>query len=181
MAGGYGQEPAGAGPPAVGRPPGAAGAGPRTCAGRGRLETRASAAPVPLAIAVATTRAAVQFTLGTTTTAASVSESIAVLLQRELSSMVLVKVTLAALASFAAGVSVVMAVLVVLTLDSPLGRRARGVEPAQQQARSPSSKPPFVPATQLTSVAKTEVGIPKSQLAISGREKVIRDREGHWA
>ncbi len=141
------------------------------------LETRASAAPVPLALAVATTRAAVQFTLGTTTTAASVSESIAVLLQRELSSVVLVKVTLAALASFAAGVSVVMAVLVVLTLDSPLGRRARGVEPAQQQARSPGSKPPYVPATQLSSVAKTEVGIPKSQLAIPGREKVIRDEE----
>ena len=68
-----------------------------------------------------------------------------------------------------------------LTLDGPLGRRARGVEPAQPAGggRHGRGNQPFVPATQPTSVAKTEVGIPKSQLAIAGREKasVIRDEE----
>ncbi len=145
------------------------------------IETPASAAPLPLALAVATTRAAAQFTSGITTTAgsvsASVSDSIAMLLQRELSAMVLVKVKLAALASFAAGVTVALAVLVVLTLDGPLGQRARGVEPARRQARAPVANQPFVPTTQLKNVAKTEVGIPKSQLAIAGREQVIRYEE----
>jgi len=135
-------------------------------------DTPASAAPVPLALAVATTRAALQTAVGTATTAgpvsASVSSSIALLLQRELSAMLLAKVKLAAGAALAAGVAVV---LIGLTLAGSLGRRVQGIEPQSQKAQTPDAKAPIVARTDLTSVPKIDRGIPESQPVIPGAEK----------
>jgi len=148
------------------------GLAPAIAVAAGVAETMASAAPVPLALAVATTRAALQSTLGTATTAApvsaSVSASTALLLQNELSALFLAKVALAAGAALAAGVAIV---LIVLTLAGPLGPRNQAIEPHSQKLRTTNAKGPFVPTADVTSVPTTDRGLPESQPVVPREEK----------
>ncbi len=129
----------------------------------------ARGAPIPLALAVATTRAALHSALGMATAAASVSGSIELLLQRELRAMFLAKATLATgavLAACAAGI------LIGITLAGPPGRRAQeGIDPQSRRVRQPAAKAPIVLRTQLTSVPKTDRGITESPSVIPAAKK----------
>jgi len=133
--------------------------------------TPASAAPVPLALAVATTRAALASAGRIATTAgpvsASVSTTIALLLQRELSAMLLANLKLAAGAALVAGAA---SVLIGLVLASPLGRPAQAITPQLHQAQTPDAKLPVVAPADLTSIRKTDRGIPESQPLIPRQE-----------
>jgi RNA polymerase sigma factor (sigma-70 family) len=136
-------------------------------------DTPALAAPVPLALAVATTRAALQSVVGTTTAAASVavsvSESVASLLQRELSAMFLAKVTLAVGAVFAACAA---GIVIGITLAGSPGQRGQeGTEQQSRKVRPPVEKAPSAPGTQLTRVPKTDRGIPEKLSVIADTEK----------
>jgi len=137
------------------------------------LDAPATAAPVPLALAVATTRAALQSALGTTATAASVSESIASLFQRELSAMSLIKVKLVACTAFAGGAAVALAVLLVVALDIPLGRPAQGIEPELRQSQASVVKQPVVARRDPSSVSKTDRGVPENRSVVPTEDKVI--------
>jgi RNA polymerase sigma factor (sigma-70 family) len=136
----------------------------------------ARAATVPLALAVATTRAGLRSAVGTAM-AASVPASIATLLQRELTAMLLFNIKLAAGAAFAGGFAVAMAVLVVLNLDRPIGQPAVGIDPASRQTLAPVAKPPVVPTTNLANVSKAARGIQETQPVSRGGEKVKRIAE----
>ncbi len=86
-------------------------------------DIRAHSAPVPLVLALATTRAALQLCPGTAATAAApLSASITLLLQRELTAMLLAKIKLAAGAAIAASAAVFIAV----SLATPLFGRGQG-------------------------------------------------------
>ncbi len=134
--------------------------------------TPAMATPVPLALAVATTRGALQ---GTAVTAAftgpvsvSISSPISVLLQKELSAIFLAKVALAASVALAACTVVVV---IGLTLAGLPGRGAQGTLPLSRKAGMGEAIAPTVPSPPITSVPKTDRGIPERQPAIPGGEK----------
>ncbi len=116
---------------------------------------------------MATTRAALAST-GAVATAvpvsASVSTSIAVLLQRLLSTVFLAKVVLVASAALACGVAVV---LVFLALAGP---RAPEIEPHSRKVPTPGANTPIVSTTNLKSIPETDRGIPETQSAILGAE-----------
>ena len=110
---------------------------------------------MPLALAVATTRAAMQRPPSLRrAVSVSVSASITLLFQRELSAMFLAKVKLAAGAAMAAGAAVV---LIGMTLAGALGRGAQGIEPRSHQAPTSEAKATIVP--------KAEGGIPEVESA----------------
>ena len=96
---------------------------------RGLDDLRAHAAPVPLVLALATTRAALQSCPGAPSTAGMVSPSITLLLQRELTAMLLAKIKLAAGAAIAGAA----AILIGITMAGPLFGRGQEPVPLKQQ------------------------------------------------
>jgi RNA polymerase sigma factor (sigma-70 family) len=86
-------------------------------------DSPAPAASVPLALAMATTRAALQTLPAATTTTASISTSIAMLLQSELRAMLLAKMWLAAGGALAGAI----AILIAITLAGPLNGSAQQI------------------------------------------------------
>ncbi len=92
------------------------GLAPEHSHGRGIDDLRAHGMPVPLVLAVATTRAAVQSCPGAASSAGTVSPSITLLLQRELAAMLLAKIKLAAGAAIAGAA----AILIGITMAGPL-------------------------------------------------------------
>ncbi len=103
----------------------------RTYVGGGD-DVSAHAAPVPLVLALATTRAAVRSCPGGITSGAPVSPSIALLLQRELAAMFLAKIKLAAGAAIAGAA----AVLIGITMAGPLFGRGQELLPLDGTAGS---------------------------------------------
>jgi RNA polymerase sigma factor (sigma-70 family) len=107
-------------------------------------DSAAPAAPLPLPLAVSTTRAALQSVLGATMTgvpvAASISASTALLLQRELSAMVRAKVMLPAGAALAAGAA---GILIGLALANPLHPHGRGIAPHWHKSEPPAANASF--------------------------------------
>ena len=95
-------------------------------------DLRALVMPVPLVLAVATTRAAVQSCPGAASTAGTVSPSIALLLQRELAAMLLAKIKLAAGAAIAGAA----AILIGITMAGPLFGRGQELLPLAGTAGS---------------------------------------------
>ncbi len=148
------------------------GLAPAVVLAAGLAPTPTTAALVPLALAVATTRAALQGTLAEAATAGpmSVSSSIPLLLQKELSAILLAKVGLAAAVALAAFAAVV---LIGMTLAGLPGRGARGTVPRSREAPAVEAIAPVVPGTSLTRVPKTDRGVPESQPATSGGETRI--------
>ncbi len=95
-------------------------------------DIRVHAAPVPLVLALATTRAALQLCPGTASTAAApLSASIALLLQRELTAMFLANLKLAASTAIAAAAAVFVAV----SLATPLFGRGQELRRVDAQAK----------------------------------------------
>ncbi len=134
--------------------------------------TPATAAPVPLALAVATTRAVLQGTAATARTAglvsASVSSPISLLLQKELSAIFLAKVALAASVALAACTVVLV---IGLTLTGLPGRGAQGTVPPSRKAGMGEAIAPTVPSPPITNVPKTDRGVPESQPATAAEKK----------
>ena len=130
--------------------------------------TSASAAAVPLALAVATTRAAVA-SAGTIATvgpvSASVSASIALMLQKVLSTLFLAKVALAASALVATGVAIVLFVL------SLAGPRAPEVEPLSRNMQAADANAPIVSTNDREHIPKTDPVTPEIQPANPAAEK----------
>jgi RNA polymerase sigma factor (sigma-70 family) len=87
----------------------------------GLADTQASAAPVPLVLAMATTKAAIRTNLSAKTTVANVSASVARMLEREMRAMFIANVRLAAGAAFAVAV-----VGIGITVSGRLLGNARG-------------------------------------------------------
>jgi RNA polymerase sigma factor (sigma-70 family) len=110
-------------------------------------DSPAQAAPVPLALAMATTRAAVQFLPAATTTAGSISASIATLFQTELRAMLLAKMWLTAGAAFAGAI----AILIAITLAGPLLGSAQRIVPLEDGAAPLAAGDPIVPRADLES------------------------------
>ena len=98
-------------------------------AGRSR-----AAAHVPLVLAMATTRAALHSSAGATAAAAPVSASIALLLQRELSSLLIAKIRLAA--GGAAAVAGAAAILIGVTLAGPTLGHSQGIGRVDDKAQA---------------------------------------------
>ena len=107
---------------------------------------------VPLALAVATTRAALASSVrGIAATAGPVSPSIASLLHKELGTILLTKVALAGSAALVVGA----AVLIVLASAGPFGTRAPAIGPRPQTQPSTVERTPIIPATSPLSAAET--------------------------
>jgi RNA polymerase sigma factor (sigma-70 family) len=137
----------------------------------GATKMPASAATVPVALAVATTRAAVRSALGTAATAGAVRPPVAapvrLLLQQELTAMALARVAVAGGAALAAGAAVF---LIAMTLALPLNRTAQGIEPVQPKMPTPRVKRPFVSHRDLARTVKTDRALPASPPVIPGGE-----------
>jgi RNA polymerase sigma factor (sigma-70 family) len=128
----------------------------------------AGAAPVPLALGVSTTRAALQGAAVTARTAGPVSSLVSLLLQKELSTFLLAKVQLMAFLALAACAS---AALIGMTMTGLTVRRVQEIEPQSpkaptSQAKTPEPKAPIVPKTGYTNVLTTDAGRPESPPAI---------------
>jgi len=148
------------------------GLAPAVALAAGLAASPTAAAAVPLALAVATTRAALQGVAATAGAAGlvsvSVSSSIPLLLQKELSAIFLARVELAAAVALAACAAVVV---IGMTLAGPPGRSAQGVVPRSHKARTGEARAPIVPGVDITRVPRTDRGIPESQTATPGEEK----------
>ncbi len=96
---------------------------------RGIDDVPANATPVPLVLALATTRAALRSCPGAVSSAGAVSPSIALLLQRELTAMLLAKIKLAAGAAIASAA----AILVGITMAGSLFGRGQEPVPVERE------------------------------------------------
>ena len=105
------------------------GLAPEHTHGRRIDDLGAHAMPVPLVLALATTRAALESCPGAVTTAGTVSPSITLLLQKELTAMLLAKIKLAAGAALAGAA----AILIGITMTGPLFGRGQDAVPFEQK------------------------------------------------
>jgi RNA polymerase sigma factor (sigma-70 family) len=150
------------------------GLAPAVALAAGLAATPATAVPVPLALAVATTWGALQGTAVTTGTAgpvstfAPVSSSIFLLLQKELSAIFLAKVALAAVMTIVVGATVA---LIGLALAGLPGQHTQSIELRSVKTETNEAKAPIVARRDITGVPKTDPGIPESQAAIPDEKK----------
>jgi RNA polymerase sigma factor (sigma-70 family) len=127
-------------------------------------EIPTSAPPVPLVLAMATTRAAVQTSLATT--AAPLSPSVAMLLQRELSAMILAKINLAAGAALVGAA----AILIGISLAGPLFGRGQELLPVGEKAQRAQAKPRVVPAKGRANTVRIDRATPLNPAPIPVRQ-----------
>jgi RNA polymerase sigma factor (sigma-70 family) len=135
-------------------------------------DTPASAAPVPLALAMTTTRAAFQSLPGTTSVAASISRPIAALLEREIRAMLLAKIWLAVGSALAAAA----AILIGIALAGPLKGSARRSPTLRDAIVRIEVDAPAGPDTDFTSGTRSDREDPP---ALRGTENVQRPA-GHF-
>jgi len=149
------------------------GLAPAVALAAGLVARPAAAAPVPLALAMATTRAAMQQAAVTAVGAGSLAASVPVssspflLLQKELSALLLAKVELAAVLTLV-GAAVV---LVGIALASLPHRKTQEIEPRPARAATSEAKAPVVPKRDLPNVVQSDGGSPKNQKRIPSEEK----------
>ena len=127
-------------------------------------DIRAHTAPVPLVLAMATTRAALQSCPGTATATAPSSASIALLLQKELTAMLLAKIKLAAGAAIAGAA----AILIGISLATPLFGRGQDGLAGDGNAAPRNVEAANSPAPEIASARKIDRGIALKPGAIPG-------------
>jgi RNA polymerase sigma factor (sigma-70 family) len=127
-----------------------------------------SAAHVPLALGVATTRAAMQ-AADVTATTGLVSATVSLLFRKELSAMLLARVELAAVAALAACFAA--AVWIGMMRDGPAAQPPVAIEPPNVVAAASEEKPPIVPAADLPSAPEIHAEISESPPPVSAAEQ----------
>ena len=136
----------------------------------GVADSSKAAAPLPLVLAVATTRAALKASAGPTTTAAPLSASIVLLLQRELRSFVLAKIRLAA----GVGLTGAAAILIGISLTGPIFGRAQRIVPVGEEAPASAEIAPSVARSVRTIAPANASGIPANPSKIQDADPGIR-------
>jgi RNA polymerase sigma factor (sigma-70 family) len=133
-------------------------------------DTPVSAAPVPLVLAMATTRAALHSSLGATATAAPVSASIALLLQRELSALFLAKIRLVA----GAACTGAAAILIGITLAGPLFGRGQEIVSSDGKGNPAEGTAPLATRTGAPRAPGSGGRIPANPIATPGGDQEPR-------
>jgi RNA polymerase sigma factor (sigma-70 family) len=145
------------------------GLAPAVALATGLFARPASAVPVPLVLAVATTRAALEGALATAGTVgpvpALVSSEIPLLLENELSAIFLAKVELATAVTLAACAAVVF---IGMALAGPSVRSAQATVPRSPKARTGVATAPIVPKSDFAQLAQTNRGVAEGQVTIPG-------------
>jgi len=136
----------------------------------GDSRTHPFAAPVPLWLAISTTKAAVQLVHGSPAAAAALSGSIARLLQSELSAMFLANVRLAAGITVAGAAAILMGI----TLAGLPSQGAQGIEARAAAAEPIASGVPIARAAGPTGGSAPGPGIPENRALTPRNEQVIR-------
>jgi RNA polymerase sigma factor (sigma-70 family) len=134
----------------------------------GEAARTGSAAHVPMALGVATTRAAMQ-AADVTATTDLVSATVSLLLRKELSAMLLARVELAAVAALAACCAA--AVWIGMMRDVPAAQPSVAIEPPTVVATATEEKPPVIPGADLPNVPEAHSGISENPPPVSAEEQ----------
>jgi RNA polymerase sigma factor (sigma-70 family) len=133
-------------------------------------DNRAYTAPVPLLLALGTTRAALQSCPGTASTAARLSASVALLLQRELSALFVAKFKLAAGVAIAGAA----AIFIGISLATPLFGRGQELLPLGGKPQPRNAEAPIARRTDQTNTRGTDRGVNAKPGAIPGKDQERR-------